>query len=269
MGNAPGGLTALNTSSVPRARILQVAKQYGTHWAVRNLNLDLQPGELFAFLGPNGAGKTTTIKLLCGLLRPSSGTIEVGGHNLAIHGLEARRLMSYVPDLPYVYEHLTAREFLQLAADLHGLDYDTAQKRIAEVIELFELERFIDQLTERFSHGMRQRTVFASAMLPHPQLLIVDEPTVGLDPRSVRQLKNILREYTRQGNTVFLSSHSLDVVEQIADRIGIILGGKLIGCGSLEDLRSQAALNGPLEEVFLRLTQPEEYANSPQDAAPP
>ena len=116
---------------------------------------------------------------------------------------------------------------------------------------------------------MRQRTVFASAMLPHPQLLIVDEPTVGLDPRSVRQLKNILREYTRQGNTVFLSSHSLDVVEQIADRIGIILGGKLIGCGSLEDLRSQAALNGPLEEVFLRLTQPEEYANSPQDAAPP
>ena len=183
MGNAPGGLTALNTSSVPRARILQVAKQYGTHWAVRNLNLDLQPGELFAFLGPNGAGKTTTIKLLCGLLRPSSGTIEVGGHNLATHGLEARRLMSYVPDLPYVYEHLTAREFLQLAADLHGLDNDTAQKRIAEVIELFELERFIDQLTERFSHGMRQRTVFASAMLPHPQLLIVDEPTVGLDPR--------------------------------------------------------------------------------------
>ena len=156
-----------------------------------------------------------------------------------------------------------------VAADLHGLDNDTAQKRIAEVIELFELERFIDQLTERFSHGMRQRTVFASAMLPHPQLLIVDEPTVGLDPRSVRQLKNILREYTRQGNTVFLSSHSLDVVEQIADRIGIILGGKLIGCGSLEDLRSQAALNGPLEEVFLRLTQPEEYANSPQDAAPP
>ena len=241
-----------------RASIQQVSKQYGQHWAVRELNLVLKPGELFAFLGPNGAGKTTTIKLLCGLLRPTVGTIEVDGYNLATQGLQARAAMSYVPDLPFCYEHLTAREFLELAADLHGMDKQLASQRMDEVIRLFELERFIDQLTERFSHGMRQRTVFAAAMLPEPKLLITDEPTVGLDPRSVRQLKDILRNHTAKGNTVFLSSHSLDVVEQLADRIGIILGGKLIGCGTLEELRSQASHNGPLEDVFLKLTQTEE-----------
>ena len=166
--------------------------------------------------------------------------------------------MSYVPDLPFCYEHLTAREFLELAADLHGMDKQLAAQRMDEVIRLFELEKFIDQLTERFSHGMRQRTVFAAAMLPEPKLLITDEPTVGLDPRSVRQLKDILRNHTSKENTVFLSSHSLDVVEQLADRIGIILGGKLIGCGTLEELRSQASHNGPLEDVFLKLTQTEE-----------
>jgi ABC-2 type transport system ATP-binding protein len=218
----------------------------------------LKPGELFAFLGPNGAGKTTTIKLLCGLLRPTVGTIEVDGYNLTTQGLQARAAMSYVPDLPFCYEHLTAREFLELAADLHGMDKQLAAQRMDEVIRLFELEKFIDQLTERFSHGMRQRTVFAAAMLPEPKLLITDEPTVGLDPRSVRQLKDILRNHTSKGNTVFLSSHSLDVVEQLADRIGIILGGKLIGCGTLEELRSQASHNGPLEDVFLKLTQTEE-----------
>jgi ABC-2 type transport system ATP-binding protein len=241
-----------------RASIQQVSKQYGQHWAVRELNLVLKPGELFAFLGPNGAGKTTTIKLLCGLLRPTVGTIEVDGYNLTTQGLQARAAMSYVPDLPFCYEHLTAREFLELAADLHGMDKQLAAQRMDEVIRLFELEKFIDQLTERFSHGMRQRTVFAAAMLPEPKLLITDEPTVGLDPRSVRQLKDILRNHTSKGNTVFLSSHSLDVVEQLADRIGIILGGKLIGCGTLEELRSQASHNGPLEDVFLKLTQTEE-----------
>ena len=248
----------MTSQAITRASIQQVSKQYGQHWAVRELNLVLKPGELFAFLGPNGAGKTTTIKLLCGLLRPTVGTIEVDGYNLATQGLQARAAMSYVPDLPFCYEHLTAREFLELAADLHGMDKQLAAQRMDEVIRLFELEKFIDQLTERFSHGMRQRTVFAAAMLPEPKLLITDEPTVGLDPRSVRQLKDILRNHTSTGNTVFLSSHSLDVVEQLADRIGIILGGKLIGCGTLEELRSQASHNGPLEDVFLKLTQTEE-----------
>ena len=248
----------MTSQAITRASIQQVSKQYGQHWAVRELNLVLKPGELFAFLGPNGAGKTTTIKLLCGLLRPTVGTIEVDGYNLATQGLQARAAMSYVPDLPFCYEHLTAREFLELAADLHGMDKQLAAQRMDEVIRLFELEKFIDQLTERFSHGMSQRTVFAAAMLPEPKLLITDEPTVGLDPRSVRQLKDILRNHTSKGNTVFLSSHSLDVVEQLADRIGIILGGKLIGCGTLEELRSQASHNGPLEDVFLKLTQTEE-----------
>jgi len=248
----------MTATTTPRARLTGVAKQYGQHWAVRDLNLELRPGELFAFLGPNGAGKTTTIKLLCGLLRPTLGSIEVDGFNLATQGLQARARMSYVPDLPYCYEHLTAREFLELTTELHCMDKEHANRRITEVIRLFELDRFIDQLTERFSHGMRQRTVFAAAMLPEPALLITDEPTVGLDPRSVRQLKDILRAHTAKGNTVFLSSHSLDVVEQLADRIGIILGGKLIGCGTLAELRDQAAHSGPLEDVFLKLTQPEE-----------
>ncbi|HLW65649.1 MAG TPA: ABC transporter ATP-binding protein [Gemmataceae bacterium] len=231
-----------------------VSKRYGTKVAVEDLNLQIQPGELFAFLGPNGAGKTTTIKMICGLLFPTSGTIRVGGLDMRTQGDQARLLISYLPDVPYLYEKLTGREFLQFIADMYGLDRATALQKMDEVIAQFELDDFVDDLTERYSHGMRQRTVFTSALLHNPKVLIVDEPTVGLDPASVRKLKNILLDQVRTGTTVFLSTHSLDIVQELATRIGIIHRGRLIGCGSLESLRTQASLDGSLEEVFLKLT---------------
>jgi ABC-2 type transport system ATP-binding protein len=239
----------------------RVTKQYGSKTAVHELSLDIAAGELFAFLGPNGAGKTTTIKMMCGLLYPTSGSVRIGGHDLLQDGDRARQLLSYVPDQPFLYEKLTGREFLQFIADMYGLARPLARERIAEVIELFELHEFVDDLTERYSHGMRQRTVFASALVHEPSVLIVDEPTVGLDPHSVRRLKDLLRRQADRGTTVFLSSHSLDVVEELADRIAIIEHGRLIACGTLKSLRDQAAVDGPLEEVFLTLTRHNEGTN--------
>jgi ABC-2 type transport system ATP-binding protein len=233
----------------------KVTKQYGLKTAVSELSLEVPAGELFAFLGPNGAGKTTTIKMLCGLLFPTTGRVRIGGHDLQTDGDRARALLSYVPDQPFLYEKLTGREFLHFIADMYGLPRDRGRRRIAEVIDLFELHDFVDDLAERYSHGMRQRTVFAAALVHEPKVLIVDEPTVGLDPRSVRQLKDLLRRQADQGTTVFLSSHSLDVVEELADRIAIVDRGRLVACGPLQALRSQAAVDGSLEDVFLILTQ--------------
>ncbi len=233
----------------------EVTKKYGPKTAVDRLSLRIEPGELFAFLGPNGAGKTTTIKLLCGLLFPTEGTVRVGGFDLHTEGDQARQLLSYVPDQPYLYEKLTGREFLQFIADMYRLPPEHGRRRLDEVIGLFSLDEFVDDLTERYSHGMRQRTVFAAALLHEPKVLIVDEPTVGLDPRSVRLLKDLLRQEANRGVTVFLSSHSLEIVEQLADRIGIIDRGKLISCGGLAALRKQASLDGTLEDVFLKLTE--------------
>jgi ABC-2 type transport system ATP-binding protein len=233
----------------------EVTKKYGTKTAVDRLTLQIDPGEVFAFLGPNGAGKTTTIKLMCGLLFPTAGTVRIGGYDMQADGDKARQLLSYVPDQPYLYEKLTGREFLRFIAEMYGLPQDRARARIEEMIELFELRDFVDDLTERYSHGMRQRTVFASALLHEPRILIVDEPTVGLDPRSVRLLKDLLRRESAGGTTIFLSTHSLDIAQQLADRIGIVEHGRLIACGPLESLRKQAALDGSLEDVFLKLTE--------------
>jgi ABC-2 type transport system ATP-binding protein len=194
---------------------------------------------------------------MCGLLFPTSGRVLLGGFDVQRDGDRARPLLSYVPDQPFLYEKLTGREVLQFIADMYGLPAERARARIAEVIELFDLHEFVDELTERYSHGMRQRTVFASALVHEPRVLIVDEPTVGLDPYSVRQLKDLLRRQADSGTTVFLSSHSLDVVEELADRIGIVHHGRLISCGTLEALRQQAAVDGSLEQVFLTLTRPD------------
>jgi ABC-2 type transport system ATP-binding protein len=239
-----------------------VSKKYGAKVAVSDLSLRIEAGELFAFLGPNGAGKTTTLKLMCGLLFPTAGTIRIGGFDMATDGDRARQLISFVPDQPYLYEKLTGREFLQFIADMYGLDRLEAQRRIDEMIDTFTLDDFVDDLTESYSHGMKQRTVFAAALLHDPKILIVDEPTVGLDPRSVRLLKDLLRREADRGATVFLSTHSLDIAEELADRIGIVEHGRLICCGPLEALRRQAAIDGSLEEIFLKLT--EEAAQEPQ-----
>ena len=235
--------------------ITDVTKQYGPKVAVKDLNLVVPAGELFAFLGPNGAGKTTTIKMLCGLLFPTTGTVRVGGFDLKAHGDQARAVISYVPDQPFLYEKLTGREFLQFTADLYGMPPARTRKKMAEVIELFHLDDFVDDLTERYSHGMRQRTVFAAAIIHEPQLLIADEPTVGLDPKSIRELKTLLRRLAAEGMTVFLSTHTLDIAEELADRIGIIDHGQLIGCGTMADLRKQAARDGSLEDLFMAITE--------------
>jgi len=233
----------------------QVTKTFGRKVAVDNLSLNIERGELFAFLGPNGAGKTTTIKLMCGLLFPSAGTIRIAGFNLKDQGEQARKLISYVPDQPFLYEKLTGREILHFIADMYGMERSHARNRIEEMIAVFSLADFVDDLTEQYSHGMRQRTVFAAALLHEPEVLIVDEPTVGLDPRSVRLLKDLLRQEVARGVTVFLSTHSLDIAQELAGRIGVVGLGKLIGCGSLDTLRKQAAMDGSLEEVFLKLTE--------------
>ena len=235
-------------------RLTNVAKSYGAKVAVHELNLHVPPGEIFAFLGPNGAGKTTTIKMLCGLLFPSTGRVSVGGFDLRTHGDDARKLISYVPDQPFLYEKLSGREFLQFTADLYEMPKAHAENRIASVIDAFHLHEFADDLTERYSHGMRQRTVFAAALLHEPKLLIADEPTVGLDPKSIRELKVLLRQQAKAGVTIFLSTHTLDIAQELADRIGIIHGGKLIGCGTFEALRKQASMDGTLEDVFLKIT---------------
>jgi ABC-2 type transport system ATP-binding protein len=235
--------------------LIDVTKVYGTKRAVDRLNLTVERGELFAFLGPNGAGKTTTIKMLCGLLFPTEGTLRVGGFDVQAEGDRARQIISYVPDQPHLYEKLTGREFMEFILEMYGMDPAAGRKRIEELIELFELQDFVDDLTERYSHGMKQRTVFAAALLHEPRLLIVDEPTVGLDPKGIKLFKDLLRQQVAAGVTVFMSTHSLDIAQELATRIGIIDRGKLIGLGTLDALRERAAVSGPLEAVFLKLTE--------------
>src|ERR1043166_2899845 len=234
-----------------------VTKKYGAKVAVNDLDLSIGAGELFAFLGPNGAGKTTTIKIMCGLLFPTTGRVRIGGCDRAERGGDAGQLISYVPDQPFLYEKLTGLEVLQFIADMYGMPGRRAQERIELMIDTFDLGDFVDDLTQNYSHGMRQRTVFAGALLHEPQVLIVDEPTVGLDPKSVRLLKDLLRAEAARGVTVFLSTHTLDIAEELADRIGVVAQGRLIGCGTLDALRQQAAIDGSLEEVFLKLTDEE------------
>jgi ABC-2 type transport system ATP-binding protein len=241
-----------------------VSKRYGNKVAVDDLSLHVQTGELFAFLGPNGAGKTTTIKMMCGLLFPSGGNIRIGEFDLKTQGREARQLLSYVPDQPFVYDKLTGREFLQFIGDMYGLPPRHCRARIIEMIETFGLGDFVDDLTQHYSHGMRQRTVFAGALLHEPRVLVVDEPTVGLDPPSVRLLKDLLRREAERGVTVFLSTHSLDVAEQLAHRIGIVDHGRLIGCGTLDSLRKQASVDGSLEDVFMTLVSEENGTSLPR-----
>jgi ABC-2 type transport system ATP-binding protein len=238
--------------------LTDITKRYGTKLAVDRLTLRIEAGELFAFLGPNGAGKTTTIKMLAGLLFPTQGTIRVGGFDLERQGDRARQLMAFVPDTPFLYEKLTGREFLRFIADMYGMSQEHGRRRIEAMVELFSLGTFVDDLTERYSHGMRQRTVFAGALLHEPKVLIVDEPTVGLDPKSIRLLKDLLRREADGGTTIFLSTHSLDVAQQLADRIGVVHHGRMIGCGTLDELRRQADHQGTLEDVFLKLTEEEE-----------
>jgi ABC-2 type transport system ATP-binding protein len=230
----------------------QVTKTFGRKRAVDRLDLRVRSGELFAFLGPNGAGKTTTIKMVCGLLAPSAGEVRVGGFPATTQ--QARQVVAYVPDQPYLYEKLTGREFLRFVVEMYGLDPGRASRRIAELIETFEMEDYIDELCENYSHGMKQRVVFASALVHDPRVLIVDEPLVGLDPRSARIVKDLFVAQARSGVAVLMSTHLLSIAEELADTIGIIDRGRMLLQGTLAEIRERAQMHGPLEDLFLKLT---------------
>jgi ABC-2 type transport system ATP-binding protein len=229
-----------------------VTKSFGSKLAVDHLDLTVHAGELFAFLGPNGAGKTTTIKMICGLLTPSAGTVRVGGHDASTS--HARQLIGYVPDQPYLYDKLTGREFLKFVVEMYGLDRAWAMSRIDELIETFEMVDFIDELCENYSQGMKQRVVFASALVHNPRVLVVDEPLVGLDPRSARIVKNLFLSEARSGAAVLMSIHLLGIAEQLADRIGIVDHGRMLAVGTLTELRERVQHDGSLEDLFLKLT---------------
>lgn len=238
-------------------RAEHVTKRYGRLRAVDDISLSVAAGEVFAFLGPNGAGKTTTIKMIVGLLAPDAGTVEVCGHKLsADNGLPAKLQLAYVPDQPFLYEKLSAREFLRFVGQMYSMDERTADRRAGELMERLSITHFADQLAEGYSHGMKQRVVLAAALLHDPQALIVDEPMVGLDPRSVRTVKELLRERAAAGKTVFMSTHTLDVAEAIADRIAIINHGRIVACGTLSELRAKATREHRLEDIFIELTKP-------------
>jgi ABC-2 type transport system ATP-binding protein len=235
-------------------RFENVTRTYGSRVAVDNLNLQVNAGELFALLGHNGAGKTTTIKMLVGLLKPTSGAIYIGPYNATEHPREVSRLIGYVPDLPFLYDKLSGREFLKFVADMYGLPETSAKAAVERESERFQLGEFIDQLTESYSHGMRQRTVFAAAMIHQPEVLVVDEPMVGLDPHSIRLVKDLLKTYAESGKVVLMSTHTLTVAEEIADRVGVMRNGKIVFEGRVEDLRSSIPGAGQsLESLYLAL----------------
>jgi ABC-2 type transport system ATP-binding protein len=236
-------------------RLEGLTKRYGTFTAVQPLDLEVRPGELFGFLGPNGAGKTTTIRMVTGVLRPTAGRVLIGGHDIAREPASAKRLLGYIPDRPFLYEKLTGSEFLRFVSGLWGHEGTAVERRADELLELFQLTAWKDTLIESYSHGMRQKLLISSALVHAPRLIVVDEPMVGLDPKAARMIKDLLRTFTREGGTVFLSTHTLEVAEALCDRIAIIQDGAIRAMGTMDELRAEADAGAAgLEEIFLKLT---------------
>jgi ABC-2 type transport system ATP-binding protein len=234
-----------------------VTRTYGARTAVADLSLAIPRGELFALLGPNGAGKTTSIKMLVGLLHPSRGAVRICGHDVVVDPRTAHLHVGYVPDEPSLYDKLTGREFLQFIADIFGMPRHLSRDRIDREVECFELTEFLDDLAESYSLGMKQRLVFAASLLHDPDVLVLDEPMVGLDPRSVRIVKDLLAARTSEGMTVFMSTHTLAMAEEMADRVGIMVRGQLRFLGTVMELREQVAVESTsLEQLYLEITSP-------------
>jgi ABC-2 type transport system ATP-binding protein len=234
----------------------QVCRSYGDKIAVDNLNLRVAGGELYALLGHNGAGKTTAIRMLVGLLRPDRGTVRVGGFDVVTRTRDAAGLVGFVPDLPFLYDKLSGREILQFVARMYGMDGRQTNRAINREIERFELAEFVDSLTESYSHGMKQRTVFASALLHAPKVLVVDEPMVGLDPHSIRLVKDLLQREVAAGMCVLMSTHTLTAAEEIANRIGIMSHSHLVFDGTIAELRQRfSSANLTLESMYLSVTE--------------
>ena len=232
-----------------------LTKRYGSFTAVDAIDLTVPKGELFGFLGPNGAGKTTTLRMIAGILRPSAGTVKIGEVDVTTHPMRAKSILGYIPDRPYIYEKLTGAEFLRFVAGLYGQNGKDIEHRGRELLALFDLDDWRDELVESYSHGMRQKLIISSAFIHKPDVIVVDEPMVGLDPKAARILKDLFREYTRRGHTVMMSTHTLEVAETMCDRIGIIQGGKIRALGTMDDLRANSAAGTEgLEDIFLKLT---------------
>lgn len=236
-------------------RLEGVTRRYGKFTAVHPLDLHVQRGELFGFLGPNGAGKTTTIRMVTGVLQPSGGSIHIAGRDLLKDPMGAKQHIGYIPDRPTLYEKLTGAEFLRFVSGLWGHADAAAERRAHELLELFELSQWKDTLVESYSHGMRQKLLISSALVHSPDVIVVDEPMVGLDPKGARLIKDLLRMFVERGGTVFLSTHTLEVAEALCDRIAILHQGRIRAAGTMQELRAEAAAGAAgLEEIFLRLT---------------
>ena len=247
-----------------------LTKRFGSLTAVDNMNLVVNAGELFGFLGPNGAGKTTTIRMITGLIHPTEGTALVGGFDIRTHPLQAKNVFGYIPDNPFLYEKLTGREFLNFMADLYSVKIPDRPGRINDLLRLFALENKGDELIQGFSRGMRQKIALAGALIHTPQVIFLDEPTVGLDPQSARTMQDILKELCRRGTTVFISTHILDIAERMCDRVAIVNKGCLIAQGTVEELRAKVREKAggetgetdsmSLEDIFFEMTGGTEYA---------
>lgn len=235
--------------------INDITKKYADFTAVYNLNLTVRPGEVFGFIGPNGAGKTTTIKILGGILDPTTGSARICGIDIIKDPVEAKRKIGFVPDRPYLYEKLTGIEFMRFTADLYGVEKNGFDEKAYRELKRFSLSDWANELIESYSHGMRQRLIFASALIHDPEVIIVDEPMVGLDPLAIMMVKDLFRNLAKTGVSVFMSTHTLKVAEDICDRIGIIHRGHLIATGTADDLRREAGVSdADLEKVFLHMT---------------
>lgn len=234
-----------------------ISKSYnkGAVKAVDNINLDIRPGEIFGFLGPNGAGKTTTIKMIVGLLKPDNGKITVGNVNAWEEPLKVKSMISYVPDNPEIYDRLKGIEYLNFIADMYGISKEKREEKMNYYLELFNIKDAVGDIIASYSHGMKQKLVLTSALLSEPQLFILDEPMVGLDPKSAFNLKEIMRKMCDEGKTVFFSTHVLEVAEKLCDRIAIINKGKIVTMGTMEELRAHAEERESLENIFLELTE--------------
>jgi ABC-2 type transport system ATP-binding protein len=233
-----------------------VTKKFDKFTAVNNISLRVEPGELFGFLGPNGAGKTTTIKMIVGLFGPTAGTIRVNGFDTVTQPIEAKTTLAYVPDQPFLYDKLTGREFMYFAGGLYKIEKETLHTRIKDLIELFEIGQWVDKRSEDYSQGMRQRISIAVALLHRPRTLVIDEPMIGLDPRSAKIVRETLAQLSKEGVSIFMSTHSLPVAEELCDRIGIIHNGQLAFVDTREKLQNyKQQFDGKLESVFLELTK--------------
>jgi ABC-2 type transport system ATP-binding protein len=233
-----------------------LTKKYGDFTAVAGIDLEIPARCIFGLLGPNGAGKTTTLRMISGILRPDAGRVFLGGHDVHEAPDSAKALLGFVPDRPFVYEKLTGAELLRFTAGLWGMAGPEVETRIDELLELWDLTPWKDQLVESYSHGMRQKLIISSALVHNPTVLVIDEPMVGLDPRSAWLFKDLLRSFVDKGGTALVSTHTLELAENLADRLAIIHRGELVASGTLEDLRRQASAEGAgLEEIFLRLTR--------------